>query len=379
MAKSSDKPKRSTAKRSTRKSAEPPKINAASPKTTVTGDQESTALVPLEKRPALTPEDQINRVAEGKDDVNAFVAVALMLESMRTNLESIKFAGQPPRWVRIARAREFATEPIGKGVIGLTGAFIAVVGFLADCTLKALDLLKQIDSGRALMEIGAKMIETATQDEFLDTVQRSAGIVAPEEKPQKIPGAKVAREAVATGMNVMRYVPDPEDLKPVSEQIYRLLAVEEIDIPDPESTDKPEFTTGKVRLLSWSLNQKITLYPLSKTMVDVTRFGIQRPETGDASDPFELVWTEDVDHPLTLCTFPIAELKKTSDEEAQKLLNYLGYQETDLTKNIQAFQKQNQLPNDDGRLDLHTINLLMNLDFEKKTLRRAKKFDEKVG
>jgi hypothetical protein len=373
MAQSSKNTTASSAKKKSRKSPDPAVMSNGKPETAGKGDAVSKALVTRDTLPALTPEDQINRVAEGDDDVNAFVAVSLMLESMRTNLESIKYTGQPPRWIRIARAREFENEPIGKGVIGLTGAFIAVVGFLADCTLRALDLLNQIDSGRALMEIGAKMIETATQDEFLETVQKSAGM-----KPAKISGAEDARKAVATGMNIMRYVPDPEDLKPVSEQIYRLLAVEEIDIPDPESTEQPEYTTGKVRLLSWSLDQKITLYPLSKTKVDITRFGILRPGTGDASEPFELVWTENVDHPLTLCKFPKAELKKTSAKEAQGLLNYLGYKESDLTKNIKAFQQKNKLPNDDGQLDLPTINMLMNLDYEKKTLRRAKKFDEKA-
>lgn len=379
MPASQKKTKTSKTKGKNMKSADSTAMNDGSPETAGNGDAVTTALVTRDTRPALTPESQvavdINRVAEGDDDVNAFVAVSLMLEIMRTNLESIKYTGQPPRWIRIARAREFENEPIGKGVIELTGAFIAVVGFLADCTLKALDLLKQIDSGRALMEIGAKMIETATKDDFLNTVQKSAGM-----KPAKIPGAKVANEAVVKAMEVMRYIPDPEDLKPVAEQLYRLLAVEEIDIPYPKSTEKPEYTTGKVRLLSWSLDRKITLYPLSRKedQVEVTRFGIIRPGTAKDSKPFELVWTENVDNPLTLCKFPNAELKKTSAKEAQDLLNYLGYKDSDLTKNIQSFQKKNNLPNDDGKLDLPTINLLMNLDFEKKTLRRAKRFDEKV-
>jgi hypothetical protein len=50
---------------------------------------------------------------------NPFRAIALLLKSVRESLEGVKRTGQAPRWVRIARIRNFqgGTDYISKGVI----------------------------------------------------------------------------------------------------------------------------------------------------------------------------------------------------------------------------------------------------------------------
>jgi hypothetical protein len=315
-------------------------------------------------------EAALDLVAEGDDEINAFTAVSLMLESMRTNLESIKYTGQPPRWVRVARARAYKGEAIGNMVIELSGAFIWVVSFLAELTLQAQDLLKQIDSGRALMEVGIKMIETATDDKFLKNVQKSVGIENPP--AVAVPGA--VKDGLKLADNVMKYIPDPEDVKIVADEMYRLLAVEEIDIADPAAKAAAP-TTGKVRLLSWALDKPLAFHDLSGGEI-VKRLGIRRLEKPDTLSEFKLLWNWNVEEPVILCDYNQKQLDEEGDD-IDRVLKKLGYTKADRQKNLTAFQQKNELPKQDGSLDLPTINQLMNMDFEKKTLRRAKKFEEK--
>jgi hypothetical protein len=317
-------------------------------------------------------EAALDLVAQGDDEINAFTAVALMLESMRTNLENIKYTGQPPRWVRIARAQAYKGKVIGDMVIELSGAFIWVVSFLAELTLQAQDLLKQIDSGRALMEVGIKMIETATDEKFLINVQKSVGIKG--DPKVNVPAA--VKDGLKTVDEVMKYIPDPEDVKEVAREMYRLLAVEEVDFIDSKSEEKPKYTTGKVRLLSWALDKPLAFHELTGG-VKVERLGIRRLEKPDTQSEFKLTWNWKDEEPVILCDYKKEQLDQESTE-VDKILKKLGYKTGNTKENLTAFQKKNELPKQDGSLDLHTINQLMNMDFKKKTLRRAKKFDEKV-
>ena len=351
------------------------KNQAASPAEAMKVDEPVKDLVKVDESPV--PEQQqkaeaaLDLVAEGDDEINAFTAVGLMLESMRTNLERVKYTGQPPRWVRVARARAYKGKPIGNMVIELSGAFIWVVSFLAELTLQAQDLLKQIDSGRALMEVGIKMIETATDDKFLKNVQKSVGI----EDPPAVAVPDAVREGLKLADDVMKYIPDPEDVKIVADEMYRLLAVEEIDIVDPASKAKVP-TTGKVRLLSWALDKPLAFHDLSGGEV-VKRLGIRRLDKPDTQSEFALAWNWNVEEPVVLCDYNKKQLDEEGDD-IDRILKKLGYIKGDRKKNLIDFQKKNELPKQDGSLDLHTINRLMNMDFENKTLRRAKKFVEQA-
>ena len=317
-------------------------------------------------------ETALELVVEGDDESNAFLAVALMLEIMRTNLENIKYTGQPPRWVRIARAQAYKGKVIGDMVIGLSGAFVWVVSFLAELTLQAQDLLNQIDSGRALMEVGIKMIETATDENFLINVQKSVGAKG----DQKVSVPPAVKEGLKAADDVMKYIPDPEDVKEVAREMYRLLAVEEVDFFDSKSDEMPEYMTGKVRLLSWALDKPLSFHDLTGG-VPVKRLGIRRAEKPDTESQFKLTWNWKDEEPVIICDYNKKQLDEESTE-VDEILNKLGYKTGNTKENLTAFQKKNELKNKDGSLDLHTINQLMNMDYEKKTLRRAKRFDEKV-
>jgi hypothetical protein len=318
----------------------------------------------------LLPEDAVANVAEGSDEINAFKAISMMLESMQENLEAAKITGDPQRWMRVARARDFRESVIGKGVVELSGGFIKVIGILAELVMKAQDIILQIDSGVALMEVGIKMIETATDEKFLNTVQSSVGI----DPPEKIPGADVANAGVKNVMKFMKYIPDPKDLDEVAEVMYRLLAVEEIDLVDPDNPKKP--TTGKVRLLSWALDKPIAFHGL-KDGVDVSRLGIDRRADEKDNHPFKLAW-KDNGNELIIYEYDKNDVQTTSNKEANSILDKLGYGPGKLDTRLKSFQKANAL-GENGKLDLPTINRLMNLDFEDKKLSRAKPFNEDIN
>lgn len=298
-------------------------------------------------------------------DVNAFVAIAMMMESMRIELETKKNKDQPPRWIRIARAREFKEEFIGKGVIQITGAFLQFIGVMAELTLKAQDLLAQLDSGRALMEVGAKMLMTATNNDFLSIVHASVGI----KDTSEIEGAKVIQKALKNGLEVMEYIPDPEDVDAISKELYQLLAVDQYDLP---AEDKKAYLTGRARLLSWALEKPIQCHSLTNgiSVVQLGNRRLKKKEKSFKDGKVTLTWKQKDKDPVTLYDFNYKSDSAKDIDEADKILKLLKYQNGGFSSRLKQFQKKNHL-DESGILDLSTINQLMNLDYQKKTLRRA--------
>ncbi len=303
-------------------------------------------------------QNALAKVKNGDNDINAFVAVALLLKSFREQLEGVKFDGQPPRWVRISKASTYKGEVIADGVITITGGLLKAIGFLGELTIKAQELLDQIDSGKALIEVGAEMIKTVMDDEFLSAVQKSVGI---ENPTTGIVPAGV-KDGVDAAMGYMEYIPDPEDVEVVAKEIYKLLAVGEKDLGNaPVDDDSANVFTGKIRLLSWCLEKSISCHGITGG-VEVTQLGMDRGSLSGGK--YLLEWT---DGEKTVKCGEVTYENGVSEQNA--ILTKLGYAENDLTD----FQTENNLENKDGNMDLFTANQLLNLDYKSKTLRKAKK------
>ena len=305
----------------------------------------------------------MNQVAQGKDDINPFAVVALLLQSMREELEVIKYEGQPPRWMRIARARKYQDSAIGGGVMTITGGFLNVMGILVELTLKAQEILEQIDSGRALLEVGASMIQTAMDDKFLCGVATSVGI-----KDFSAPDLSGARNAVGIAMDMMKYVPDPEDVKVVAEEMFKLLAIGEWDFVKPAG--KLDIPTGKLRILSWALSKPLSCHGITGGE-PVSALGISL--SGNVNkDKYIICWekAENIICEVPLTAKPAgSDLYKEEVDEADRLLKRLGYAGA-TEEAIAAFRTNNSLT-ETGKLGISTISRLVNLDYENMTLKRA--------
>ncbi len=392
-----------------------------------------TALVPVSEQQVQT-QKAIDAVANPDEHINAFTAIAIMLKQMRSDLEGVKRTGQLPRWMRVARVREFkgagAMNMIAsKGVIPITGGFLKVIGFLAELTLKAQELLIQADGGKALLEVGAGMIKTVASDPFFEAVTETVGIEHPGANPLKPIGP-----IVDTAMGIVDKIPEPEDVEVIAKEIYLLLGIEQLELPLndqgtvlpnkilPTETEHLDVNlTGKVRLMGWAIDKSIPFHGLSGG-IKVARLGSRRVwESAEANLPqiTSLMWPHEEDK-IKILEFDYREKTRTvaggantsnssntsntsgtsgtsgnakpevvepvlnDIEEANAILTKLEYPMGGITdesvfnpafvRRLRKFQKMNKIFVN-GQLDNTTINLLMNLDFEKKQLKRAKKYD----
>ncbi|MCP3923914.1 MAG: peptidoglycan-binding protein [Desulfobacterales bacterium] len=373
----------------------------------------STELVLVNEK-QLQTQKKLDAIASGDEHVNAFTAIAIMLKQMRSDLEGVKRTEQLPRWMRVARVREFKGEGAmnmiaTKGVIPITGGFIKVIGFLAELTLKAQELLTQADGGKALLEVGAGMIKTVASDPFFEAVTETVGIENPGANPLKPIGP-----IVDNAMKIVDKIPDPEDVEIIAKEIYLLLAIEQLELPInntgkvdtgkilPIETEHLDVNlTGKVRLMGWAIDKGIPCHGLSGG-IKITRLGSRRIwESAETALPQKssLMWSHEEDK-IKILEFDYKEKTRTSGsapaggsavvpvlndiEEANAILTKLEYPidgisdesvfDVAFAKRLRKFQKMNKIVVN-GQLDNATINLLMNLDYEKKQLKRARKYD----
>jgi hypothetical protein len=330
---------------------------------------------------------------------NPFKAIALMFKSVREALEGVKHPGQAPRWVRVARIRAFqgSTDYISQGVIpAIDKGFIFTIMHLADLTLKAKDLLFQADSAKALIEVSGEMLKTVTTDEF---AQSLTAVVGQEGVSNPL---KQAGGFIGTVLEFVDKIPEPEDLKSIGDELYALLCIEQLPLDEASLSNGSEYhinvaVSGKVRLLQMALTASTSKDPKLVKSIDVCGLGKDKAGTQPVSwlggrritdkiAPTKAVGTWGVGAEIeTVYEFHFVDDETGKDiAEANKILDKLGYpkpEKTDekafskeFTERLLLFQKINKLP-ETGALDNYTLNRFWHLDFEKKTLERAKPCD----
>ena len=381
--------------------------------TEINSGQSSTpgsALIPAQQTlPAAQANAQqaLEDAAKG-GQVNPFTAVALVLRAMRTDLEASKEPGRLPRWMRIARVRRYSDDSVKtnfiatKGVIPIASKFVDVIGYLAELTLQAQDLLTQADGGKALLEVGGAMIKTIADDPFASAIKGSldGGVGGGGENPLKpiIP-------IVDTALEIVDKIPDPEDVEIIANEIYRLLVVVQAPLPrtdkggvDMEKVEAAggvhvdQALTGKVRLISWALETPISFLGF-KDGVKSTYLGSRWIwQTGTPPVASNLYYDPKGDkEPIYEIRF---EKKPDGSDttgadigEAIDLLEKHGYDKpaiadktkfsANLAKRLSTFQKINEL-DENGELDNATINRLCNLDVTSEQLKRAKPYPKQA-
>lgn len=334
--------------------------------------------------------DTLPTPADGRAD-NPFRAVAILLDGVRTALESSKRQDQAPRWVRVVRVREFGDDAIAKGVIKAMDVLTLAVAYLQRFTLDANDLLVQGDAAKALVEVSAEFLKTATSKEFVNALEVAVG-----QDPS--PGSPIPDVAAIIDkiVQIADKVPEPDDLKVIGAALYKLLGIEQAPLDEAKLGATTEnhiviAATGKLRLLQFGFDQSFRLQNFGKgasvASLDVNRLGARRlwentDETklparsvgkfGDAPD-VETVWELDFS----------TDKKGIDLQEANSILEALGYTDPAVddrkkfvaafSGRLRTFQQLNEIPVS-GKLDNATLNRLFHLDYDTKNLKRAKRF-----
>lgn len=360
----------------------------------------TTALVPRAKTELqVKAEDAMEKAKTG--EINAFEAMRLTLNSMRRALDEPERSGRLPRWMRVVRVGEdgldWSKRPIGTAVAEVAGGFLFAFGVLQELTLKAIDLLTDIDGGKALVEVGAEMIETISSDEVARSFQYSVGLRKPEDEGKKdlVNPLNGVGPVVETVKTVLRYVPGPEDVAGVAYELYKLQVIHHLDkveeLDENIQVHVDWENTGKARLMSWALGKPIPVFPggglLDLKKVDVTYLGSRMLDVQKSKAAKHVKLTcpakrDDKDITVGVYDITYSKLGEEKDDwsEIERLLDELGYPKEDLKKRLIKFQKENKLGDDggntEGSLDLYTIHRLMSMQYNKDpkegTLKRAK-------
>ena len=326
---------------------------------------------------------------DGRDD-NPFRAVAILLDGVRVALESSKRPDQAPRWVRVIRVREFSEDPIAKGVMKAMDVLTLAIAYLQRFTLDAKDLLVQGDAAKALVEVSAEFIKTATSKEFINSLELAVGQDPSPNSP--IPDVASIMDKI---VQIADKVPEPDDLKVVGAALSKLLAVEllplgEAGLSTSTTNHVVQEHTGKLRLLQFGFDQRFKLQNFGKgasvSSLDVGRLGARRLlETPSASLAVKSVGKfGEAPNQETIWELDFSGDKLGVDvQDAVSILDALGYNTpaipnpkefgAPLAARLRTFQQINELPVT-GKLDNATLNRLMHMDYDAKNLKRAKRY-----
>lgn len=326
---------------------------------------------------------------DGRAD-NPFRTVAILLDGVRVALESSKRQDQAPRWVRVVRVREFRDDAIAKGVMKAMDVLTLAVAYLQRFTLDANDLLIQGDAAKALVEVSAEFVKTATSKQFINALEVAVGQDPSPDSP--IPDVGNIMDKI---VQIADKVPEPDDLKVIGAALYKLLGIEQAPLDEAKLGAATEShivleRTGKLRLVQFAFDQNFRLQNFGKgasqSSLDVNRLGARRLwEATDDKLPAKSVGkfgeAPDVE---TIWELDFSTDKKGIDvQELNSVLEALGYTEPAvddrkkfspaLTGRLRTFQQLNELPLS-GALDNATLNRLFHLDFDTKNLKRAKRY-----
>lgn len=342
---------------------------------------------------------------------NPFSLIAYLLFQVRHSLEDPGEAGRAPRWVRIARARDAQgpTDYIAKGVREAINGFSEALAYMVELTLDLQELLVQTDAAKALVEVTADFIQEATSENFIRGIETVVGTrITDPNNPNPLGGVGNIMDSLK---QYMGYIPDPDDVRTLGHELYRLLCIEQLPLPRlangrVDESKLPASTalhvdvegSGKLRLLQWAFNQDLTVFGLGpkerpeEESFALTRLGSRRLWQTDAAKlPARSTATrtrEGAQEVLFEFFFDArepAEAKRTVDlVETHTLLEKLGYTEpatpqrttfsAELTQRLRRFQALNGLALS-GELDNATLNRLLHLDFTARNIRRARPFD----
>ncbi|MEX1367811.1 MAG: hypothetical protein AB1Z98_32080 [Nannocystaceae bacterium] len=327
---------------------------------------------------------------------NPFSLIAFVLFKVRYSLE--EYDGQrPPRWVRISRGRQFQGEVISDVVSGAVLGLSESTTYMADLTVRIEELLIQTDAAKAIAEVTLDFIEAASSPEFAAAV---GVLVGPDFSPQVTNALDDINTAAQNIEGYLDYIPEPEDVRQLGHELYQLLCIVQRDFPrqtdgsiDPAA---PELTgtdhvdleaTGKIRLCAWAYGRRVRARGLGPTRltVDVDAFGTRRLFSGGTLPTDSDGRWEGPEDTITIFDRDFDGPNDVDLEELVELLGAHGYVDpavpsspTSITAELERlllqFQFINELPLS-GEVDDHTINRLMNYDFARKNLRRAKPFD----
>src|SRR4051812_45445421 len=157
---------------------------------TPTARAPSLAVVPA----AVAPAAPVVVTPMAADHPNPFRAIALLMKSIADSLENPSSTGRPPRYVRVARLRNFLVpvvptdETVAKAIAEGVRYFITAMGFIQKYSLKAEALLTQGDAGKALFETAADLLDTVADPEFFNSL--SAVVDGPQMDSSPLQGMK---------------------------------------------------------------------------------------------------------------------------------------------------------------------------------------------
>ena len=245
--------------------ADSPDPNTPDPSATTT---QATSNVPATTTSAdvTTTTSDTQTLATRSD--NPFRAIAILIRSLRSSLEGSKTPEQAPRWVRIVRVREFQdpvtgeADMVAKGVIAAIGGFGQAIAYIQKFILVARDLLTQGDAAKALVEVSAEFLKTATSKEFVNSLEEAVGQQPSDSSPLEFVG-----KGMDVVVKVADKVPSPEDLDVIGRELYLLQCVVQLEggTVEPKTEVHVDIAkTGKLRLVQWGFAQKLPLFNLGK-------------------------------------------------------------------------------------------------------------------
>jgi hypothetical protein len=354
------------------------------------------------------------RTFENPDIDNPFDLVAYLLFKVRHSLERPE-GGRPPRWIRIARAREAhgSGDAIGQSIQLVVDRFAGALAWMNELVLDIGELLVQTDAVAALIDTTADFIDAATSTAFQDALQGLFGISLNDD------AMVVADQAVDEIRTYSGHIPGADDIVGLGHELFRLLCVVQKPLPEqagvPGASDSVGSTTdehvlfdvnsgtGKLRLLQWAFGSTLLVRglgsledPEGHDPVAVARLGTRRLfHPGDLPTTGRGIWRGG-DHEVEVFGVSFTgDAAYTDIVEAHELLDALGYpyyntggdpkppgQATLLEQQqvgllgprLLRFQRINGLPMT-GMLDTDSINRLMNMDFARRNLTRARPYD----
>jgi hypothetical protein len=278
------------------------------------------------------------------------------------------------------------------------------MGYFTELTLRAFDLLKDIDGAKALVEVGAEMLETICSDNMVRSIAYSVGAESPPPEGQAEDTSfdnplQSVVGPVRAAKNVLRYVPGYEDVLCVGRELFNLMKIDQKEKADVVN-GKYEVhvnweSSGKLRLISWARDKPIPIFAGQTSFYTFTELpGITylgRRLIGDVDKPDEkdvrltVTWpskyesTRSESWNVYGLDYSKPDNLKIDTNEVDKMLTELQYTPTgkkdDLKNRLTQFQINNSLDEDggsiEGELDLHTIHRLMNMDYKNQNLKRA--------
>lgn len=325
---------------------------------------------------------------------NPFSLIAFVLFKLRHGLEELE-ADRPPRWVRIARGREAGDTQLMGFVENAVAGLADAISYMAELTLDIEELLVQTDAAKALAETSLELVAAATSPNFVAGINALLG--TSNESVSSV--FSDINQAANNLEDYLGYIPEPHDVRQLGHELYRLLCIVQRPLPRnaqgqldtgaAELSDEAHLDlelSGKVRLCAWAYDRTVTtrgLGPNETQSVPLGRLGARRlfvpaPGPSGLASPARMEWSFD-GQAIELFDFTFDTA--TDVVELVALLTAHGYQDPppasgsttmtpEIVVNLMRFQHLNELPVT-GLLDNHTLNRLLNLDFERKNLRRA--------